>query len=56
MKNQIKSVLVLVCICTVTALLLALTNSFTAPIIEESQKAQANAALLVVMPNGSGFE
>ncbi len=56
MKNQIKSILVLVCICSVTALLLALTNSFTAPIIEESQKAQANAALLEVMPGGSGFE
>lgn len=56
MKNQIKSVLVLVSICAVTALLLALTNSFTAPIIEESLKAQANAALLVVMPGGEGFE
>ena len=56
MKDQIKSILVLVCICSVTALLLALTNSITAPIIEESQKAQANAALLVVMPDGEGFE
>lgn len=56
MKAQAKSVLVLTCICLVTSLLLALTNSLTAPIIEESKKAQANAALLVVMPEGKGFE
>lgn len=56
MKAQVKSVLVLTCICMITSLLLALTNSLTAPIIEESKKAQANAALLVVMPEGTGFE
>lgn len=55
MKAQIKSVLVLTCICMVTSLLLALTNSLTAPIIEESKKAQANASLLVVMPEGKDF-
>lgn len=55
MKSQIKSILVLTCICMVTSLLLALTNSLTAPIIEESKKAQAYESLLVVMPNGADF-
>ena len=56
MLKNIKSVGVLVAICTVVALLLALTNQFTAPIIEKNQSAAANEALLVVMPDGAGFE
>ena len=55
MKNS-KSVGVLVAICTVVALLLAVTNQFTAPIIEKNQSAAANEALLEVMPDGAGFE
>lgn len=56
MKNQIKSVVVLVCICLVVTVLMALTNQFTAPIIKENQAAAENAALLVVMPDGGSFE
>ena len=56
MKNQVKSTLVLVCICAVMAVLLAVTNSITAPIIKENQDAAANEALLQVMPDGEGFE
>ena len=56
MKKSIKSIVVLVGICAVMAILLALTNSLTAPIIEQNQNAAANEALLVVMPNGEGFE
>ena len=56
MKNQVKSTLVLVCICAVMAVLLAVTNSITAPIIKENQDAAANEALLQVMPGGEGFE
>ncbi|MBE6589519.1 MAG: FMN-binding protein [Ruminococcaceae bacterium] len=56
MKKSIKSVVVLVCICAVTALLLAVTNSITSPIIAENDNAAANAALLEVMPNGKDFE
>lgn len=56
MKKNIKNLSVFVCICTVITLLLAVTNSITAPIIEKNQNASANAALLEVMPNGSGFE
>lgn len=56
MVKNIKSVGVLVAICTVVALLLAVTNQFTAPIIEKNAAAAANAALLEVMPEGTGFE
>ena len=56
MKNQIKSVVVLVCICLVVTVLMAVTNQFTAPIIKENQNAAENAALLVVMPDGGSFE
>ena len=56
MKKSVKSILALVCICAVMAILLAITNSITAPVIEKGQEAAANAALLEVMPNGQGFE
>ena len=56
MIKNIKNIAVLVCICVVITLLLAVTNSVTAPIIEKNQNASANAALLEVMPSGKGFE
>jgi electron transport complex protein RnfG len=56
MKKAIKSTVVLVAICAVMAILLAVTNALTAPIIAENQNAAANQALLQVMPNGEGFE
>ena len=56
MRKNIKNTAVLVCICVVIGLLLSLTNAITAPIIEKNQNASANAALLEVMPDGSGFE
>ena len=56
MKKSIQSTLVLVGICAVMAILLAITNAITAPIIEKNQSAAANDALLEVMPNGQGFE
>ncbi len=56
MKKSLKSIVVLVSICAVMAILLALTNSLTAPIIAQNQNAAANEALLVVMPHGQGFE
>ena len=56
MKKSVQSTLVLVAICAVMAILLALTNSITAPIIKQNQDASANEALLVVMPEGEGFE
>lgn len=56
MSKSVKSTLVLVCICAAIALLLALTNFVTAPIIEQKQAEAANAALLEVMPNGKDFQ
>jgi len=56
MKKNIQNLSVFVCICAVITLLLAVTNSVTAPIIAKNQAAAANQALLEVMPNGSGFE
>ena len=56
MKQNIKSVAILVAICGVMALLLAGTNTITAPIIEKNAAAAANEALLQVMSEGTGFE
>lgn len=56
MKSYIKSVVALTVICAVLAIILAVTNGITAPVIAENEKAAANEALLVVMPDGEGFE
>ncbi len=57
MKNKnLKSVIVLTAICSAVAILMAATNALTAPIIEKNESAAANEALLVVMPDGKGFE
>lgn len=55
MKKSVYSTLVLVCICAVMAILLALTNAVTAPIIEKNQNAAANEAMKQVMPDGEDF-
>ena len=49
-------IIVLVLICAVMSGLLALTNSITAPIIEEAERAANEAARLEVMPEADGFE
>ncbi len=56
MKQYIKSTLVLFCICSLVAILMALTNGVTAPIIKQNEDAAANEALTEVLPGGSGFE
>ena len=56
MIKNIKSVCVLVAICTVVALLLALTNQITAPIIAKNEALKASGALRKVMPEGKAFE
>lgn len=56
MKKNVKNLIVFVCICTVITLLLATTNFFTSPIIEQNQLASVNKALLEVMPSGKNFE
>ena len=54
-KSNIKPTLVLGCICLVSALLLSVINSFTAPIIADRVSSQADAALLEVLPGGTNF-
>ena len=54
--DKIKPTIVLSAICLVVAVLLSVINMVTAPIIEERRLAEANKALLVVMPEGKGFE
>lgn len=56
MKKSMKSIVVLVSICGVIALLLALTNMITAPLVEENQRIATEKALKEVMPEGEGFE
>ncbi len=56
MAKNIKTVGVLVAICTVVALLLALTNQITAPVIKKNEQIKAAAALREVMPEGTTFE
>ena len=56
MKNYIKTVVSLSVICALVAILLAVGNSITAPIIAENEKKAANSSLSVVMPNGEDFE
>lgn len=55
MKNSIKTVFALVCICAAVSLMLAVTNYITAPIIERNQNASTNDALLEVLPDGKSF-
>lgn len=56
MMKSVRSTLTLLVICAVMAVLMAVTNTITAPIIEQNQAAAANDALKVVMPGGEGFE
>lgn len=56
MKDNIKSVVVLTAICLVTAAVLAVTNFYTAPIIEENKAAAATGSLAEVIPGAAGFE
>ena len=55
MNKHMKNIVVLTAVCFAVALLLSVTNFVTAPIIEKNQSAAANAALLVVMPDGKDF-
>ena len=56
MTKYIKNVAVLVIICLIVAVLLSVTNYFTAPLIKANEEKKANAALLEVLPDGGSFE
>ena len=56
MKDGIKSVIVLTVICVTVSLLVALTNSFTAPVIKSNKDAAATESLKQVLENAANFE
>jgi len=55
MKDYLKPILVLMLICLVISAALAFTNEKTAPIIEQTQKANAEAARKEVLPEADSF-
>ncbi|HMM30223.1 MAG TPA: FMN-binding protein [Clostridia bacterium] len=55
-KEFLLPIAVLFSICLVVSAALGLTNSVTAPLIEEAERAAAEAARLEVLPEASGFE
>ena len=55
-KDFVMPIAVLTAICLVISGALALTNSATAPIIEETSRRNAEAARLEVLPTADGFE
>lgn len=54
--DKIKSVIVLTVICLVVTALLAVTNHFTAPVIETSRNAKIQESLRSVLPDSGTFE
>ena len=56
MKQHLKTVLSLTIICAVVAVLLALTNSITAPIIAKQESSATQGALKEVLPSGEDFK
>ena len=54
--DKIKPTIVLGAICIIVAVLLSSINMITGPIVEKRRLEEANKALLVVMPDGEGFE
>ncbi len=55
-KKSLKDVLVLLIICSVFAVLLAATNSITAPVIKAELDSKAYEAYFAVMPEGAEFD
>ncbi len=55
MKKALPNVYVLTAICLITALLLAVVNNFTLPVIKAAEEKATQEALLEVLPNGGSF-
>ena len=55
MKKNLPNVYVLTAICLITALLLAVVNNFTLPVIKAAEERATQAALLEVLPGGGSF-
>ena len=56
LKNKILPTIVLSVICITVALVLAVANIFTAPLIEKNQNEATQKALRDVYPEGNEFE
>ena len=56
MNKAAKNIIALSLISAIVAVLMAITNYITAPIIEKNQAAKQNAALLEVLPDAKSFE
>ena len=56
MRANVKSVLTLFAICAVVALMLAVTNLITAPVIAENEEKAFQQSMLEVLPEGEKFE
>lgn len=56
MNKSLKNVLALSLISAIVAILMAITNHITAPIIEKNQSLKQNEALLEVLPDAESFE
>lgn len=54
--KSLKSIAALASVCAVVAIMLAVTNYFTAPIIAKKEAQAVQESLLLVMPNGENFE
>ena len=55
-NNMMKSIVVLTAICLVVSAALAVTNHFTAPIIEKAAAEAAREALFEIFPDAEDFE
>lgn len=55
-KDAVRPVVVLGAVCLIVTALLALTNQFTAPVIEKNAREKADASRRVVLEDGADFE
>ena len=55
LKSKFMPSIVLSIICVVTVLILAIVNTFTAPVIKNNEEIKTQNALLEVMPDGGSF-
>ena len=56
MNKNVRSILTLFAICALVALMLAVTNFITAPIIAENEEKAFAQSMLEMLPEGRGFE
>ncbi|MCR5808504.1 MAG: FMN-binding protein [Clostridiales bacterium] len=55
LNDKVKSIIVLTLICLIVTGVLAVTNSFTSPVIEKSRAVKVKNSLMAVLPGSSNF-